>query len=100
MYTKQKTQYMINLIIIVGSVALYQESVFASALDLSKVKADLFTTFTKFIDDNIALFSLFISTAGVAIAQGDLRTRAQGAGIGFLTAMLIWTIAKKVVGIG
>ena len=100
MYRKYKTHYVLNSLIIVGVTILCHESVFASALDLSKVKADLFTTFTKFIDDNIALFSLFISTAGVAIAQGDLRTRAQGAGIGFLTAMLIWTMAKKVVGIG
>ena len=68
-------------------------------LKLAEVKTEVFKDLTKMIDDNVALFCTFIATAGAAIAQGDLRTRAQGAGIGMATAMLVWAMAKKAVGI-
>lgn len=76
---------------------LISEAAFGSGFT-TEVRPDIFGKLVKWIDDNLAMGALMSSTGGAVIASGgDLRTRAQGAGIGFVTAMIVWCIAKAFV---
>ena len=84
-------------ILFVVSVSLISDSAFGSAFDLT-ARPDIFPKLVKWIDDNLAIGALISSTGGAVISSGgDLRTRAQGAGIGFITAMIVWLISKAFI---
>ena len=94
---KEKGQNLIYGAIV--AVSFVEVAIAMDKLKLGDVKASVFKDLTSMIDDNIALLATFSSVAAAAISQGDLRSRAQGAGVGLITAMLVWGMAKTVVGI-
>lgn len=67
-------------------------------LKYDQINQELFIPFVNFIDTNIGVFVLLISAGGALTAEGDLGTRAKGAVMGMITALIIWSISKKIVG--
>ena len=75
------------------------DSIAMDQFKLDTVDSSLLKAFVTMIDKNFPLWLLLGGVAGGIAAQGDLRTRATGSAVGASTAMIFWTIAKKIAGV-
>lgn len=84
---------------ITGSIILLSATPAFAAIDLIAGGKSFFTPVITFINTYFTQ-AIFCSAAlGAVVAQGDVRTRSQGAAIGAVTAALVFTALPPLLGL-